>query len=102
MDVRIVDRHRNVTQVPTKGFRPDTDLFSTLDSLLRGQELALENAQLEFLCDREFAEALNAYAFSVEDTPAADAYAPGVDGAPDRYRGVPITVVGEPAPGEPA
>lgn len=96
MDVRIIDRHRNVTQVSTKDFKPDTDLFEILDSLLRDKELALENGQLEFLCDREFAEALSAHALHVEDTPAADAYAPGANGSPDRYRGVPIVVSGEP------
>lgn len=57
MDVRLVDRSRNVTHVPTKTPTAKT-VVATLDQLSRGY--GPESGQIEFECDKAFWEALTA------------------------------------------
>ena len=55
MDVRLIDRSRNVTLVPTKAVRRvDDDLYSVMGALAKNAD----PNQAEFRCDREFIEAL--------------------------------------------
>ena len=95
MDVRLIDRARNFTRVPTKGppFKPP--LADVLDALLAGQ--------LEFECDDEFAEALDAEKKAAKpDAPIVGDLAdePEIETIHGRrsrsFRNVPIVVVTPP------
>lgn len=92
MDLLIKDYGRNVTQgVPVTGAEHDGALKDKLDELMRGQ--LLPNAQIEFLCDAEFFDALKAEApegFDVREPPV-QAAAGMMSGD---YRDVPIVVTG--------
>jgi hypothetical protein len=92
MDIRIIDRERHVTRVPTKGPPFDGKVTDILDGLLNGsrpdghRDLDNTNPAIEFECDGEFWSAFAPYLGTV-DTPWRE-------GHKAMYRNVPIVVVG--------
>lgn len=95
MEVRLIDRARNVTRVPGPPYvaamrdKP----FDTLDWLLEGQNTA--EGQHEFRADGEFMTALDG---APEDAALTKPDTPWDAGHEATYRGVPIIVErGEPA-----
>jgi hypothetical protein len=91
MEIRVVDRARNVTVVPTKD--PDkNNLAATLDTLMQGQNL--HGGQIEFECDAAFLAALEAQKPSgLDDEDEIDT----LHGKRRYiYKGVPIVLIPEP------
>lgn len=83
MDIRLLDKWRNVTTVPTKTAGP----IETLDGLLEGQNAS--GGQLEFECDRAFLDALGEQSDAQFEKPSA----PWRPGHEANYKGVPIVVM---------
>lgn len=52
MGIRLIDKWRNVTLVPTKAVTAWSQALEILDGLLHAQNVSI--GQLEFECDREF------------------------------------------------
>jgi hypothetical protein len=100
MDVRIVDRWRNVTIVPTKP--PGDDKFAALRDLMASCKATAANPHLEFEMDREFFDALVAQA--LKDPEAKVGESPNVviemqDGRNlPSFENIPIVVEGGHAP----
>jgi hypothetical protein len=66
MDIRLIDRSRNVTIVPRSGPPFGDDLFGVLDDMMRDMIVSMRSAKGEmnaetpfFVADREFIMALN-------------------------------------------
>lgn len=87
MDVRLINRSRNLTLVPTKAISaPDQDLFEVMRGLVGGSD----PDQCEFRCDREFRSALDVQAMKEQGV----TFRPLEDGEllVDSLDGIPIIV----------
>lgn len=107
MDIRVIDRSRHVTQVPSEieyRFLTEGDVSPTsvLDRLLVGQ--AVHTGQIEFECDQAFADLLRGdderlQTLSKGHPDFRSGYEPKPDDDPTSavalYKGVRIFVVGE-------
>jgi len=95
MEIRLIDRHRNVTMlplpqnVPTRD--PRYDPFTALDDLL-SRTSGIENGQHEFECDGEFKDALEAALLAKPDVLYGAADKPWKEGHYGNYKGVPLIV----------
>lgn len=88
MDVRIVDRSRNVTD-GVAGFKGlKSDPFAAMDYLLLKHEASLHTGMIEFVCDLEFREALDVAAIQDKNVIVG----PYNGDFSDSYKNVPITV----------
>lgn len=89
MDIRIHDRWRNVTIVPTKVLADPED---TMIVLMNSVHTAVKDGQAQLECDQEWMDALNAKAAreAIADPSLASVSDDGIDRP--SFRGVPIKV----------
>jgi hypothetical protein len=93
MHIIVIDRWRNVRVAPKKA--PTQFFFGALREILVGHDQARAEGQLEFECDREFLDALNAQAERDARTTkgkSANVLGERADGRPT-FEGVPIVVL---------
>lgn len=98
MDIRLIDRARTVTVIPTKD--PKNDPFAALAALAAQVDFtSVKNHQVELVVDKEFMDALQAQAAT--DPKAKFDDAPQISDPSSlalqtpTFEGIPIVVMGE-------
>jgi len=92
MDIRLIDRHRNVTMLPKPPGVDANDPFAALDDLLFRAGNVSEG-QHEFECDQPYWDAIqNAVTEDPEAQATTDEFKPWRAGHEGTYHGVPIIV----------